>query len=251
MPHDAASHDARWALFLDVDGTLLEIAATPESVFVSESLKTLLKEASERLDGALALISGRAIADLDRLFAPLKFCAAGIHGAELRGADGRVVRAALNTTVLREAREDLESFAALHPGILLEDKSFALAVHFRLAPHLESTVRTKLHSVMDRVGADYVLQPGKLVFEIRPAAWTKGTAVRSLLSDAPFAGRMPVYIGDDLTDEHAFEAVNDLRGISVRVGEITATKARFRLGNVAHVQRWLREPFLDALEPVG
>lgn len=239
--HDAAPSDARWALFLDVDGTLLEVAATPESVYVSEGLKILLNELSERLGGALALISGRAIQDLDRLFAPLRFCASGVHGAERREASGRLVRAALEHEQLREAHTELLRFVQAHEGLLLEDKSFALAVHYRLAPHLEEAVYSIMRSMVERLGSEYVLQPGKRVFEIRPAAWSKGTAVRSFLQEAPFAGRAPVYIGDDVTDEHAFEAVNELQGISVRVGEPVATRAKFRLPNVAEVHKWLRE----------
>jgi trehalose 6-phosphate phosphatase len=239
--HDAATSDARWALFLDVDGTLLEVAATPESVYVSEGLKVLLNELSDRLDGALALISGRTIEDLDRLFAPLRFCASGVHGAERREANGRIVRAAIEHGNLREAHGELSSFVQAHEGLLLEDKSFALALHYRLAPHLEEAVHTMMQSIVERLGCEYVLQPGKRVFEIRPAAWSKGTAVRSFLQEAPFAGRAPVYIGDDVTDEHAFEAVNDLEGLSVRVGNPMATQAKYRLPHVAGVHTWLSE----------
>jgi len=239
--HDAATSDARWALFLDVDGTLLEVAATPESVYVSEGLKVLLNELNERLGGALALISGRTIEDLDRLFAPLRFCASGVHGAERREANGRIVRAALEHDNLREAHAELSSFVQAHEGLLLEDKSFALALHYRLSPHLEAAVHTMMRSTVERLGSEYVLQPGKRVFEIRPAAWSKGTAVHSFLQEEPFAGRAPVYIGDDVTDEHAFEAVNDLEGLSVRVGDQVATRAKYRLTNVADVHKWLSE----------
>ena len=241
MSHDAATPDARWALFLDVDGTLLELAATPESVYVPERLKVLLNELSERLGGALALISGRTIEDLDRLFAPLRFCASGVHGAERREANGRIVQAAIAHDTLRDARAELTSFVQTHEGLLLEDKSFALALHYRLAPHLEDVAYQRMRAAVERLGSEYVLQPGKRVFEIRPAAWSKGTAVRTFLSEAPFAGRVPVYLGDDVTDEHAFEAVNDLQGLSVRVGEPVATRAKFRLSSVADVQGWLSD----------
>jgi trehalose 6-phosphate phosphatase len=238
--HDAAIPDARWALFLDVDGTLLEVADTPESVYVSDGLKILLTELSERLGGALALISGRTIEDLDRLFAPLRLCASGVHGAQRREANGRIVRATVEGDALREAHAELLSFVQANQGLLLEDKSFALALHYRLAPHLEQVVHRMMQSTVDRLGCEYLLQPGKRVFEIRPAAWSKGTAVRSFLQEAPFAGRAPVYIGDDVADEHAFEAVNDLEGLSVRVGEPIATQAKFRLAGVAEVHEWLR-----------
>lgn len=238
--HDAATPHARWALFLDVDGTLLEVAATPESVYVSEGLKILLNELSERLGGALALISGRTIEDLDRLFAPLRFCASGVHGAERREASGQLVRVADHED-LREAHAALRSFAEAHEGLLLEDKSFALALHYRLAPHLEEAAHAMMRSTLERLGPKYLLQPGKRVFEIRPAAWSKGTAVRSFLQGAPFAGRAPIYIGDDVTDEHAFEAVNELQGLSVRVGDAVPTLAKFRLSNVTDVHEWLSQ----------
>lgn len=242
MSHDAAKSDARWALFLDVDGTLLELAPTPESVYVSERLKSLLIELSKRLEGALALISGRTIADLDNLFSPLRLCASGIHGAERRHPDGRIVRAPIaNRDRLASAETELEAFVKAHEGLLVEDKSFALALHYRLAPHLESIAREKMQSIVERLGSAYVLQPGKRVFEIRPSAFTKGTAVRSFLNEAPFAQRTPIYVGDDLTDEHAFEAVNALGGISIRVGEPGPTQAKFRIPNTAQVHDWLTQ----------
>jgi trehalose 6-phosphate phosphatase len=240
MSHDAAKPDARWALFLDVDGTLLELAPTPERVYVSERLKSLLIELSERLEGAVALISGRTIADLDHLFAPLRFCASGIHGAERRYADGRIARAPIaNSDQLASAETELAAFVQANEGLLLENKSFALALHYRLAPQLEATAREKMQSVVQRLGSDYVLQPGKRVFEVRPAAFSKGTAVRSFLTELPFAHRAPIYIGDDLTDEHAFEAVNALNGLSIRVGEPGPTHAKFRIPNIAQVHEWL------------
>jgi trehalose 6-phosphate phosphatase len=222
-----------------VDGTLLELASTPDSVFVPHVLMNVLSKLHERLGGALALVSGRALADLDRLFAPLCFCAAGIHGAEQRGADGHVARAEVDQAKLRDARAELTLFVQTHEGLLLEDKSCALALHFRRAPHLEEAARARMRAALDSLGGEYALQPGKYVFEIRPAAATKGTAVRAFLQQPPFAGRAPIYLGDDVTDEHAFEAVNDLGGISVRVGGHASTQARYRIPCVAEAQRWL------------
>jgi trehalose 6-phosphate phosphatase len=242
MSHDAAKSVARWALFLDVDGTLLELAPTPETVYVSERLKSLLVELSERLDGALALISGRTIADLDYLFSPLRFCASGIHGAERRDSSNRLIRAPIaDQDQFANAQEELQALVRAHEGLLLEDKSFALALHYRLAPHLESRVREKMLAVVQQLGPSYVLQPGKRVFEIRPAAFTKGTAIRSFLSEPPFVQCTPVYLGDDLTDEHAFETVNALNGISIRVGEQAVTHAKFRIPTIPQVHRWLAQ----------
>jgi trehalose 6-phosphate phosphatase len=253
MSHDAVIPNERWALFLDVDGTLLELAETPDSVYVPAHLKSLLTELSSRLDGALALVSGRTIANLDELFFPLRFCASGVHGAERREANGITMRAQLDTSKLIPVREELAVFVRSHEGLLLEDKSFALAVHCRLAPHLDEAVRDKVQSVVTRLGNDYMLQPGKRVYEVRPRAWSKGSSVDAFLTKPPFLDRTPVYVGDDLTDEDAFETVNRLGGISVRVGEMTNTRAAFRLPSVADVHAWLHEapsrtPLLRAKE---
>ncbi|NLG75494.1 MAG: trehalose-phosphatase [Xanthomonadaceae bacterium] len=241
MSHDAVNPNARWALFLDVDGTLIELAETPESVYVPPELKSLLHEVTARLEGALALVSGRTIANIDELFDPLRPCASGVHGAERRGPDGRLIRAPLDTSALRAVREELAAFARVHEGVLLEDKGFALAVHFRLAPQLADAVHEKTATIVARLGASYVLQAGKCVYEIRPSATTKGTAVRTFMQTPPFAGRQPIYIGDDVTDEDAFEAVNELGGISVRVGDTSRTSATHRLPTVTDVHRWIRE----------
>lgn len=241
MSLNAVTQNEGWALFLDVDGTLLELAETPELVYVPQDLKSLLNELSTRLDGALALISGRALADLDKLFSPLRFCASGVHGAERRDAAGRVLHPSVKLNRLAEARDELAQFVAAHAGLLLEDKSFAVAVHFRLAPHLESAVRSRVQSVVSALGSEYVLQKGKCVYEVRPGAWTKGTAIATFLQQQPFLGRTPIFIGDDVTDEDAFSVVNSFNGISVRVGDMSATNANFRLKNVPDVHRWLRE----------
>ncbi len=241
MSHDVMHQNVRWALFLDVDGTLLEIAETPEGVYVPSELKSLLSDAVARLDGALALISGRTIENLDELFAPLRLAASGVHGAERRGIDGRIGRIEIDTGALREARENLAAFARLHEGVMIEDKGNAVAVHFRLAPQFAEAVHEKTKDIVEQLGSKYVLQAGKCVYEIRPSATSKGTAVRTFMAEPPFAGRRPVYIGDDVTDEHAFEAVNLLGGISVRVGHATLTQAAYRLSSVSDVHRWLRE----------
>jgi trehalose 6-phosphate phosphatase len=246
MLHDAVTPTTRWALFLDVDGTLLELAETPEQVYVPERLKSLLSEVAERMDGAVALVSGRTIDNLDELFTPLKLRASGVHGAERRDASGRIVRAQVDTSKLQSVRDELAGFAAAHEGLLLEDKSFAIALHYRLAPQMQEKALATVTSILDRLGHEYVLQTGKCVYEIRPRAWTKGTAVRAFLSESPFAERVPIYIGDDVTDEHAFDVVNELGGMSVRVGDAAATLARFRLPRIADVHEWLHSLPLPA-----
>jgi trehalose 6-phosphate phosphatase len=229
-----------WALFLDVDGTLLEIAETPQSVRVPPALKELLVSLSFRLGGALALVSGRTLNDLDHLFAPLRFCAAGVHGWERRDVTGRVIRPQLDPNRLDLARELLRKFAARHEGLMLEDKGHGLALHFRRAPQLSADVCEQVAEACRLIGSAFTVQAGKCVFEIRPAGCTKGTSIRAFMQQPPFLDRLPVYIGDDLTDEDAFAIVNEIGGISIRVGDDQCTLAQHRLPGVRQVLRWLQ-----------
>jgi trehalose 6-phosphate phosphatase len=240
MLTDATIRNAEgWALFLDVDGTLLEIAETPQSVHVPETLKQLLVSLSLRLGGALGLISGRSLNDLDHLFAPLRFCAAGVHGWERRDVTGRVFRPDLDPCRLDAAREHLWQFTKQHEGLLLEDKGHGLAVHFRRAPQLRWEVNTAVRLACQQAGSEFAFQAGKCVFEIRPAACTKGSAIRAFMERPPFAGRLPIYIGDDITDEAGFALVNEVGGISIRVGDSQSSVAQHRLPGVRQVLRWL------------
>jgi trehalose 6-phosphate phosphatase len=228
----------RWALFLDVDGTLLEIAETPESVRVPPNLKHVLSEASSRLGGALALVSGRPIADLDRLFAPLRLCASGVHGCERRNPDGTIDRPEVAPEALAPVRQELQAFAARHPGLLVEDKGFGVALHFRLAPELADQARALMDALCRKLGPQFALQSGKCVMEIRPTGFSKGTSIRAFMHVPPFAGRTPVFIGDDLTDEDGFAVVNELGGVSIKVGD-APTVAQQRLASVRDVWRWI------------
>jgi trehalose 6-phosphate phosphatase len=232
---------ARLALFLDVDGTLLEIAATPESVYVPDDLRALLVDLDTHFKGAVALISGRSIADLDALFAPLRLCAAGVHGCERREASGRIVRPDISAEVLSEARSELQRFVTLHPGLLLEDKGFGLALHYRLAPQLGVEVIERMQRICRSLGPQFTLQAGKLVLEIRPAGFTKGTSIAALMQQAPFKGRTPIFMGDDITDEDGFKVVNDLGGLSIKVGDAPTTLAQRRLRGVDEARQWLRQ----------
>lgn len=231
---------AGWALFLDVDGTLLEIAETPQSVRVPPVLREILVSLSFRLDGALALVSGRTLNDLDHLFAPLRFCAAGVHGWERREATGCVIRPQLDPSRLDCARDLLRRLVERQEGLMLEDKGHGLAVHFRRAPHLSAVVREHVTEACRLVGSAFTMQAGKCVFEIRPAGHTKGTSVRAFMQQPPFLERLPIYIGDDLTDEDAFAIVNEIGGISIKVGDDQATLAQHRLPGVRQVLRWLQ-----------
>jgi len=231
----APSHD--WCLFLDVDGTLLDISDTPSAVVVDPALKELLLRVSRRLQGALALVSGRSIDVLDELFEPVKFPAAGLHGVERRSTTGALRGANYPDVRLDSARTLLAEFVDSHPGTLLEDKGRAIAVHFRLAPAFEADARRAADVAARPLGADYHVQEGKMVFEIKPRGFTKATAAAEFMREPPFAGRIPVFVGDDLTDEAGFRAVEALGGISVAVGN--RVEAQWRLQSPTAVRLWL------------
>ena len=230
--------DPSWALFPDVDGTLLHLADTPEAVEVSEHLRGVVQALLPLLGGAVALISGRGLDDLDRLFAPLKLPAAGLHGLEHRGADGRS-RMLGDPGMLDAWRRPLADFAAAHNGVLLEDKGRALALHYRKAPDLAAECRHLVAQLTARHGEGLRVIDGKMVLEVKPRLADKGEAVRCFLAEPPFAGRRPVFIGDDVTDEDAFLAVNALDGYSIRVGDYPNSRARYRLADVDAVIAWL------------
>jgi len=234
-PAPAASHHL--SLFLDVDGTLVELAETPAEVVVGEPLKTLLTEVSRRLQGAVALVSGRSIETLDALFAPLVFPAAGLHGVERRSASGERRGTNYCDPSLDPARLALTAFVASHPGTLLEDKGRALALHFRLAPESETAARHAVSALVRPLAPAYHVQEGKMVLEIKPQAFTKATAIEEFLGEAPFAGRTPVVVGDDLTDQAGFRLVEAVGGISIAVGH--RLQGQWRFDNPAAVRHWL------------
>lgn len=228
------------ALFLDLDGTLLEHEAHPQAVSISAGLLRLLEDLRGTTGGALALISGRAIADIDRLFAPLTLPAAGQHGMELRLASGSLRRHAPTADMLRQASTAVRLVAATHPGLLLEDKGLTMALHYRHAPQLRDGLARAMRNIAASLGDEFTLQEGKLVFELKPAGRDKGTAIMEFTREAPFAGQLPVFIGDDLTDEHGFAAVNALGGHTVKVGPGESC-ARWRLADTSAVLAWLQE----------
>lgn len=231
---------ARTAFFLDLDGTLAPIAATPDSVRVPKSLRTTLSQLQQRTDGALAVISGRPISQIDQLLAPLELAAAGLHGAEWRDALGQIEQLAIDPQRVAAMASTLVSVAAADPGLLLERKALALALHFRNAPAQEFAVRQAMTALAARNSDAFVLQAGKMVFEIKPKGASKGAALRQLMQQEPFTGRRPLFAGDDLTDESAFEAVNTLGGISIKIGP-GPTLARARLPSPAALAAWLAQ----------
>ena len=227
-----------WAVFLDLDGTLLEIAETPGAVLVSDRLLHVLPALRERLDGAVALVSGRSIAEIDRLLGVSGLAVAGIHGGERRDVAGRVHRVPADAGI-DEARRALAAFAKRHAGLLLEDKGSALALHFRLAPGMEPAARAAVAHALAASGPGFEVQAGKCVLEIKPLGASKGRAIEQFMAEPPFAGRVPAFVGDDLTDEPGFDVVNRMNGCSVRVGATDGSSARWMLPDVARVLDWL------------
>ncbi|MFO0449824.1 MAG: trehalose-phosphatase [Pseudomonadota bacterium] len=225
-------HD--WALFLDVDGTLLEFVDDPGAVRAGSGLVDVLDALARALDGALALVSGRSLAQLDRVFPDLSVSAAGLHGLERRGAAGVESSAVALPSHVRAALRDL---ASRHPALRIEDKGAAIAVHWREAPALEPAATATLRRLADALGPGWQLQPGACVLELKPALRTKADAVRAFLAEPPFVGRRPVYVGDDLTDLDGFATVEALGGDAIAVGPRVA--ARWSLPDPASVRDWL------------
>jgi trehalose 6-phosphate phosphatase len=224
-------------VFLDVDGTLLELTDTPFATYADDDLKSLLGRVALRLHGALALVSGRSIEYLDALFAPLNLPIAGLHGVERRSASGKLERGGIDPSHLDRARATLGALVAGHPGTLLEDKGRTVAVHFRLAPHAEAVVRQSVTGILGQLGAGYHAQDGNMMIEIKPRGFSKGAAIGAFMREAPFAGRVPVFLGDDLTDLDGFSVVESHGGISIGVGE--RVKGKYQLEGPTAVRAWL------------
>lgn len=230
--------DSGWALFLDVDGTLLDLACHPDDVHVDPHLHDALGRLHDRLDGALALLSGRTLSQLDALFDWNRRVAAGLHGAELRMPDGRE-RIIGDAAAFTQVRSRAAALVTAAQGVTLEDKRLALALHYRRAPHAREAAERIAQALLHDAGDHYALQRGDHVFELKPAGADKGRALAALMRDAPFHGRTPWMLGDDLTDEDAFRHVNASGGISVIVGARRPTEARYALDDPAAVRAWL------------
>ena len=228
------------SLFLDLDGTLVEIAATPDSVTAPPGLVQALERARDRHGGALAIISGRPIREIDDILAPLALPAAGLHGLERRTHGGRRRRADPlpgRETLIGEMRR----FARGCPGMLVEDKTATVALHFRACPETEASAAAFVADLLDGPARGLHALHGRKVIELRPPGHCKGTAIAAFARERPFAGRRPVFVGDDVTDEDGFREVNALGGISIKVGRIGdgATDAGHRLDGVREVHAWL------------
>lgn len=229
---------ARWALFLDLDGTLVELAARPELIEVPEGLPQLLRSTADRHHGALAILSGRSRADLSNHFGLHGFAAATLHGLERCDAWGKALRTA-DHRPLDGVRQQLSARCVDYPGMWVEDKGGAIALHYRQRPDLRMAI-AELARDLVRNRTDLSLQPGDFVVEIKPGEADKGRALTAFLAERPFVGRCPVMVGDDLTDEHAFAAAEANGGFGVIVGSRRPTRARFALASPAEVIDWLR-----------
>jgi trehalose 6-phosphate phosphatase len=226
------------ALFLDFDGTLVELAETPAAIRVPSGLPAMLARLKRRLDGRLAIVSGRSIAALDAHLPDAGIAFSGSHGLELRLADGTTLPVSLPAG-LEGLEEEVSAFAARTPGLLVETKPLGIALHYRQAPGAADAALALMGQLARQRGLR--VQQGNMVVELRPNGATKGDALRAFMTEPEFADARPVFVGDDLTDEHAFEAARDLGGAGVLVGAPRATAAAYRLPSVDAVARWLGE----------
>jgi|SRR5688572_33100472 len=240
-PHPPLPENAACCLFLDIDGTLVDFAPTPHEVRVDEALRDLLRKLDLACEGAVAFVSGHAIVDIDELFDPLYLAAAGVHGCERRDADGHWRRPSFENAALGEYRTRLDTRLRALDRVWIEDKVCGLAIHFRQAPHLEIPLRNALAQLTSLLPAGYEALDGDCVIDIKPRSHNKATAIEAFMQEAPFAGRLPVFIGDDLADEDGFATVRRFRGLPIGVGERVATE--WRLPDPSAVRRWL-ESFL-------
>src|SRR3981081_4069791 len=239
LPRGVLPHFNECALLLDIDGTLLDLAPTPREVWVPPDLAKNLSRLLARTSGALALVSGRSVNDIDLIFAPLQFPAVGGHGAEMRlPLEGESV-SSYAPPMDKELKRRLAAIAKLSPGILLEDKGYSLALHYRLAPHAEKAIYAAVSLIRaDLPNAPIEVLPGKCVCEIKHSGFNKATGVRELMSHEPFKGRRPLFVGDDVTDETVFAIMAELGGIAFSVGRRAKGVAGY-FDDPGDVRAWL------------
>lgn len=231
------------SLFLDFDGTLVELEDEPDLVRADGELIELMKRLGTALDGRLAIVTGRASQHILDLFGETAFAIGGSHGVEFRWPDGRVVTPELPAS-LPQVIDELRGFVGGRPGIIVETKPFGAGLHYRLAPDVEAEANVFAAKLAEAHGLQ--VQPGKMMVELRSASGHKGTAIERLLGEAPFAGTGPVFLGDDVTDEDGFRAVVAKGGAGVLIGPDRDTAASYRLDGVAQVRAWLNNA-LEAL----
>jgi len=226
-----------WAFFLDVDGTLIEIAETPDAVLLDMRLLGLVECLFRASGGATAMVSGRSIADLDRRLGRPDIPIAGQHGLERRDATGNTILLAEPSGALSTVSMGLRELAERHSDLLFEDKGLTLSLHYRRAPALGGYLYRRVRQLVASTSG-LLVQHGKCVIEIKPSGFDKGSAISAYLAEPPFRDRIPVFIGDDVTDENGFNTVNAFLGISIKVGR-GRTCARYRLPDVTAVRAWL------------
>jgi trehalose 6-phosphate phosphatase len=230
----------KWALFLDLDGTLVEVAATPDGVSVPPDLPSLLGRIVEAFGGAVAIISGRRVADIDRLLAPVKLVAAGVHGAELRTTvDGEIRHVA--KPLAAGLVDAVSGLTRLLPGVIVEPKGSSLTVHYRAAPSAGPAIEALLKTAIRLGGLDLILCPGRKVFEVVPEHVSKGWALEQLAQLPPFRSRRPIMIGDDVSDESALAAATRLGGLGLKVAGEHFPKETADFEGPAQVRAWLAE----------
>jgi trehalose 6-phosphate phosphatase len=252
VPRSIIPHLSETAILLDIDGTLLDLAPTPREVWVPPGLAKTLERLHQRTSGALALVSGRSLNDIDLIFAPTQFPGVGGHGAEMRISLDSESVATHAPPMDKELKMRLAAIARLSPGILLEDKGYSLALHYRLAPHAEKAIYAAVSLIRaDLPNAPIEVLPGKCVCEIKHSGFTKATGVLELMNHEPFKGRRPFFIGDDVTDESVFAIMPDLRGLAFSVGR-RAKGVAGHFDEPSDVREWLAhllDDEKDAREP--
>src|SRR6201991_2034545 len=239
VPGALVPHLSECALLLDIDGTLIDLAPTPREVWVPPGLAKTLDGLLTRTSGALALVSGRSLNDIDLIFAPDQFPAGGGHGAEMRLSTDNEAVATHAPPMDKELKRRLAAIAKLSPGILLEDKGYSLALHYRLAPHAEKAIYEAVSLIRaDLPNASIEVLPGKCVCEIKHSGFNKASGVLELMKHEPFKGRRPNFIGDDVTDETVFAIMPDLRGLAFSVGR-RAKGVAGHFDEPSDVRQWL------------
>ena len=249
VPRSLIPHLSQTAILLDIDGTLLDLAPTPREVWVPPGLAETLERLHQQTNGALALVSGRSLNDIDLIFAPKQFPGVGGHGAEMRVSLNSESVATHAPPMDKELKMRLAAIAKLSPGILLEDKGYSLALHYRLAPHAEKAIYEAVSLIRaDLPNAPIEVLPGKCVCEIKHSGFTKATGVLELMRHEPFKGRRPFFIGDDVTDESVFAIMPDLDGLSFSVGR-RATGVAGHFDEPEDVRQWLARLLDDESAP--
>ena len=243
VPRSLVPHLNECAILLDIDGTLLDLAPTPREVWVPPGLAKTLVRLLQRTSGALALVSGRSLNDIDLIFAPEQFPAVGGHGAEMRLSTDSEAVATHAPPMDKELKRRLAAIARLSPGILLEDKGYSLALHYRLAPHAEKAIYEAVSLIRaDLPNAPIEVLPGKCVCEIKYSGFSKATGVLELMNHEPFKGRRPIFIGDDVTDESVFAIMPELGGVAYSVGR-RAKGVAGHFDEPGDVRQWLARLF--------